>query len=162
MSVPASPDLSLNVARILTWLLVADIDGLVDAELIGTGLRQALPLGAVVAIADLVDCIPTERLMFHETVEIDGKDFGPMPGLLGKHEYVAVEVNQRPYGDFTWGRFAWMLENIRSVDPHVKAKGHQQIWNWDEPLELAGGTLCLVHSQSEPCGTCRGYIAAGL
>jgi hypothetical protein len=121
-----------------------------------------IPRGAVVAIADLVGCIPTERLMFHETVEIDGKDFGPMPGLLGKHGYVAVESNQRPYGDFTWGRFAWMLENIRSVDPHVRAKGRQQIWNWDEPLELAGGTRCLAHSQSEPCGTCRGYIAAGL
>lgn len=105
-----------------------------------------LPLGAVVATADLVDCVP-----------IYGEDRPPMGGsfvgefahdgdaphqtgglwLIGvngkTHGHPTRVEDQRPYGDFTPGRWAWLLDNVRSVDPPIPARGRQQLWNWTDP-----------------------------
>ncbi len=35
--------------------------------------------------------------------------------------------DQRPYGDFTPGRYAWLLEDVRPITP-VPAKGRQGLW----------------------------------
>lgn len=62
--------------------------------------HYALRYGEALAIVDLVDCIPTERL-------------GSMqPG----HSF---------WGDFAPGRFAFKLENVRRVWPPVRATGRQ-------------------------------------
>lgn len=40
------------------------------------------------------------------------------------------------FGDYTPGRWAWRLEDVRQVRPHVPLKGRQQIgWNWTVPDE---------------------------
>lgn len=66
-----------------------------------------LPLGGVVAVADLVDCqeITTE---FTET----------LPAM------------ERALGDYTAGRYAWQLENIRILENPITAKGQQGLWNF--------------------------------
>jgi hypothetical protein len=38
--------------------------------------------------------------------------------------------DQLSYGDFSPGRFAWLLSNITPIDP-VPVKGHQGLWNWE-------------------------------
>jgi hypothetical protein len=37
---------------------------------------------------------------------------------------------QVPYGDFTPGRFAWLLSSIKALDEPMPAKGHQGLWEW--------------------------------
>jgi activating signal cointegrator 1 len=56
--------------------------------------REALPFGVIVAVADLVDCY-----------EIDAVNLPSSP-------------TERAFGDYTPGRFAWQLANIRAV-PYV-------------------------------------------
>ena len=37
-------------------------------------------------------------------------------------------------GDFTPGRYAWILRAIKAVDPPIAAKGHQGLWEWEEAI----------------------------
>ena len=69
--------------------------------------RDDLPTGKILAIADLVDCIPTGDLR------------GPLP------------PNERAFGDYRPGRYAWFLRGVRVVfDPPIPAKGNRRLWNY--------------------------------
>lgn len=70
-------------------------------------LPELLPTGAVIAIADLVDCI-----------EMTDEFIKSLPRL------------ELLFGYYKVGRYAWHLENIRPIVP-VPAKGMQRIWNWE-------------------------------
>lgn len=51
----------------------------------------------------------------------------------------ALPVDQVPhdlFGDYSLGRWAWQLEDLRPVDPHVPAKG-TQTWGW--PWQVPDG-----------------------
>jgi hypothetical protein len=72
-----------------------------------------LPTGCVIAIAELVDCRPAESYVFGGTLR-------------------DISENEIIFGDYTPGRYAWILENIRPIEP-VPAKGQQRLWEW--PVE---------------------------
>ena len=36
------------------------------------------------------------------------------------------------FGDWTPGRYAWELANVRLLPKPIRAKGAQRLWNWDE------------------------------
>lgn len=65
-----------------------------------------LPLGAVIATAKLVNCWRVE-------------DLNP-----SKDEMLL--------GDWTPGRYAWELANVKLLPEPIPAKGHQRLWNWEE------------------------------
>lgn len=67
----------------------------------------ALPLGCVIATVDLVDCI-----------------------RITEGSAVAVLPQERAFGDYTPGRFAWKLVNVAKLPP-FKAKGHLGLWDWE-------------------------------
>lgn len=48
--------------------------------------------------------------------------------------YEADVTDQRPYGDFTPGRYAWLLADIVPVDPPVPFKGGQGLTKTWEPV----------------------------
>lgn len=68
--------------------------------------------GAVIATCRLFDCVPVEELTL---------------GRIG-HESL--------YGDFTPGRYAWLLKDIRQLDKPVPVRGSLGLWNW-KPGEVA-------------------------
>lgn len=69
--------------------------------------RVPLPLAAVVATANLVDCIPTADW--------------------------TVTDREWALGDWTPGRFAWQLADVTPLQPVVPAKGKQGWWEWTPP-----------------------------
>lgn len=75
-------------------------------------LNEALPLGEVVAIAELTDCIEMTKEFI--------SSLSPMERALGWYEV---------------GRYAWKLENVRPIKS-VKAKGQQGLWNWNGEYEV--------------------------
>ncbi len=117
-----------------------------------------LPLGAVVAVCDLVDVVPIvpeKGLTTAERSETGGKiavsDPATCPiglsytrfvwkntssgrGLYSDIDATAKLRGQIPFGDFTPGRFAWLLDNVRPIDP-VPMKGAQGLR--DVPAVLA-------------------------
>lgn len=66
----------------------------------GSNRYWPLTFGAVIAICELVDVVPIE----HATPD--------------------------PYGDFTPGRYAWLLDDIVPLDEPVPARGFQKLWEW--------------------------------
>jgi hypothetical protein len=70
-----------------------------------------LPFGEAVAIADLTKIIPNKNCF---PAQMDGA---------------------MPFGDFSPGRFAWKLENIRAIDP-FPVRGKQGLFDVEVPDSL--------------------------
>lgn len=108
---------------------------------------EHLPLGAVVATATLADCLPMvdghadgmdyfgHRCEVREDPPAD--DGGLSLWLVDEdssryldHEDddPSLEVSdQRPFGDFTIGRFAWLLTDVQPLDVPVPFKGGRRL-----------------------------------
>jgi hypothetical protein len=69
---------------------------------------EDLPKGCIIAICDLIDCRPAGEFMVKE---------------------IEIEKN---FGDFTPGRFGWILSNVRPLENPIYIKGSQGLWNWDD------------------------------
>lgn len=70
-----------------------------------------LPRGSVVAVAVLVNVVRTDHL--------------------------GVPEPERSFGDFSPGRFAWVLEAIYPVAPAVPCRGYQGLFDLDPATEAA-------------------------
>lgn len=70
--------------------------------------RSDIPLGAIVAIANITDCI----LMTEE--------------FIGQQSQKELRC-----GDWEVGRYAWKLENVRAIEP-ISATGKQGLWKWNQ------------------------------
>lgn len=80
-----------------------------------------LPLGAVVATARLVECVQVLKVRDDGTWTIVQRDYtGPVRGVV---------LDQLPYGDFTPGRWAWLLDDIEQLDKPLPATGRQGMWD---------------------------------
>lgn len=73
---------------------------------LGRGLNPA-PLSAIVAVAKLVAISPAEEVALELGIE----------GGLERH-----------YGDYSPGRWAWMLEDIRTLDEPIPCRGALGLW----------------------------------
>jgi len=71
---------------------------------------STLPLGAIVAVCELVECVPVEDVWL-ELKDMDDEQW---------------------FGDYSAGRFAWILSDIKAFDKPVRVKGAQGLWNWAE------------------------------
>jgi hypothetical protein len=98
--------------------------------------EQPLPLGAVVATATLTDCVPIYWWLDHYSpdqpqISVDDQNGNYWPhGFTGENAHAESINDQWPYGDFTPGRWAWLLTDVTPCDP-IPAKGKQGLWNWE-------------------------------
>ena len=100
-----------------------------------------LPLGAVVAVARLVDVVPiVEREGENESAaeprpsEVWVSD-DPLALATWDHGWDYEEIeSERPWGDFTPGRYAYLLDDVRKLDRPIPAKGKQGLWKPDDEL----------------------------
>ena len=69
-----------------------------------------LPLGVVVGTVEIVDCVPVEEVVN------------------------TISERERLLGDYSPGRFAWVLKDPIIFDNPVSARGQQGWWNWNEDL----------------------------
>ena len=65
----------------------------------------AYPTGVVLATCTLVDCVPI-------------------------HEVELTSERERAFGDYSEGRFAWMLSNVAPFPIPIPAKGALGLWDW--------------------------------
>lgn len=79
------------------------------AEFQGTGTRAArLEYGAVIGTVEIVDCVPVEEIA------------------------ESLTERERALGDYSPGRFAWVLENPVIFDESFPESGKQGWWEWDQ------------------------------
>lgn len=72
------------------------------------------PTGAIIGKANLINC-----------VYIDGQIC-----RLIKEQH----PDEYMFGDFTPGRYAWVMENAVFFDDPILASGKQGVWNWEGEL----------------------------
>ncbi len=72
-----------------------------------------LPRGAVVAVTELVDCKKMTPEFLRE-----------------------LSDDERPFGYYEVGRFAWICRNTRRLDKPVPVRGAQGLWEIPEGVEL--------------------------
>lgn len=77
-----------------------------------------LPRGCIVAVAGLVDCRYT----------------GAQGQLVASWPF-DVSVEERAFGDFTRGRFGWLLDDIRPLGEPIPCRGALGLW--EVPAEVA-------------------------
>jgi activating signal cointegrator 1 len=71
-----------------------------------------LPFGAIIGQVNLVKIVPIESF-----------------GLPSKQiEYLTLE--QKAFGDYSAGRFAWVLEDPVMFNHPLPARGHLRLWNY--------------------------------
>lgn len=76
--------------------------------------------GAILATATLVDVIPTEAITWVPDDGIAG------PGTWGVGQDCAViEEQERPLGDYSPGRYAWLLADVAWLEEPVPFRGGQ-------------------------------------
>ena len=79
---------------------------------LGAHWRGVVPVGMVLAVGDLTACVDARRLA---------------PSL--------TEAD-RAAGNFTEGRFAWRIDNLRPLHRPIPVAGRQGLWNWEPPEGL--------------------------
>lgn len=102
--------------------LTALEEGRFELDLYGV---PRLPLGQILCVVDLVDCVPIEDA--DEAIRHRRALLGVMP-----------RINERYFGDYSPGRFAWVLRDLRPLRAPIPAKGRLQLWNFPtEKIEAA-------------------------
>lgn len=105
--------------------------------------RGHIPRGAVVATCTLADVVPimdgrSRPIMLEERSLVVREECPPWSSASTTTAWVELGArgekvtDQLPFGDFTPGRYAWLLTDITPCDP-VPAKGRQGLWSWEAP-----------------------------
>lgn len=117
--------------------------GLVDPE-----SADSYPLGCVVATCLLTDCLPIMGSRDHLWPDRHLRVENGTLRLWHNQQLIRDFSAQLPFGDFTPGRFGWMLREVRPVVPPLPAKGAQGLWDlpfdavqFTSSVERNGGTL---------------------
>lgn len=86
-----------------------------------------LPHGCIIATAELIGCW-----------EIAKDTNGPFicrpffGDIINNSDELIVRGNELLFGDWTPGRYAWEVKNVKMLPEPIPAKGHQRLWNWEE------------------------------
>lgn len=91
-------------------------------------LESVLAFGAVIAVANLVDCRPTDSFTVKELDTIRRVD---------DRESGVYTWTERVLGDFSPGRFVFVLDDVRPLPDPIHAIGRQRIFNLDGPTSRA-------------------------
>jgi hypothetical protein len=79
-----------------------------------------LPRGVILATCRLADVAPI--------VEIEG--WPHVDHLNGATS--AIREEEEPFGDYTEGRYAWLLKDVVALPEPIPAKGALRLWEWEE------------------------------
>jgi len=79
--------------------------------------RGVGPFGRVVATAKLVACVRVIGNTDDEQADLENG--------------MTVKGNELAFGDYSLGRYAWILEDIQPLEEPIPAKGMQKLWNWE-------------------------------
>lgn len=83
-----------------------------------------MPFGALVASCQLLDVVPVESLRWADKMVNAWIQF-----RNGDNEQVTkVDISQRAMGDYTPGRFAWLLFGVTPITPPTPKRGKQGLW----------------------------------
>ena len=113
---------------------------------------RSLPLGSVIATCRLANCLPTE--VIDNAANVFSVSLDPLSEC------------ERAFGDYSQGRYAWILEDIKPFPEPIPAKGALGLWEWTEyPGECASdlgipGVPCICALESSSICPKHGPVGA--
>ena len=115
-------------------------------DLYGPNWKVDIPTGSVLAVATLKAAVQVEEYL---------PGFGDRPGNawyrdpdddLGRLKMIEADH----HGDYTAGRWLWLLDDVQSVHPRPQVRGKLGVWKWEPPEDVVfyttGGNLQSQHS----------------
>jgi hypothetical protein len=92
---------------------------------IGGGIfaYEPLPLGRIIATCDLVEV--------SGPISLTTAWYGCREHWKNKHCFSLTE-QERAFGDYSEGRYMWLLENVKLLPEPIPARGAQGLWDWSE------------------------------
>ena len=87
----------------------------------------ALPRGAIVATVELLGCHPTDDVAACGSALV-----------VARITRLRPCCHERAFGDYSPGRFAWVLGDRQPLTPPVPARGKQGLWETEGEIPLAG------------------------
>lgn len=100
----------------------------------------SLPLGAVIATAELVGC---HKMVLHGGRGISSKDApwlekddSDNPRNLSGVRFYYPTDKELLFGDWTPGRYAWEIANVKLLSEPLPMKGMQGLWTVPNPEEV--------------------------
>lgn len=95
------------------------LSGEIGKALMGAGLGNPgrLPRGKIVCVVDVCGVVPVTSLSARTLIEWPLTD------------------QERAFGDYTPGRYAWLLGNVRALATPIPARGMQGLWDVPPDIE---------------------------
>lgn len=113
-------------------------------DTVGDTHGEELVFGAIVAVVNVVDCVPvvrpngmSRRLEGDDEAALEVDANGLALWRLGEHEQPEDFTDELPYGDFAPGRWAWILADVRPLPEPVPCRGAQGLWTVPADIEAA-------------------------
>ena len=129
------------------WDLPADLAKVADVEMEAGRCPKwgAMPFGSVIATAELVSAW---RIAYNVKMDVEEARKYPIIGermAEDKHETVSYDYfvpskKEAALGDWTPGRYAWKLANVKILQSPIPVKGKQGLWNFEMPGDGGVGT----------------------
>lgn len=100
---------------------------------------ENLPTGAVIATAELVNVRYIVNHPGLDMVLAKHINVGAESMTTDKHDpdfgvYVVPSDQELAFGDWTPGRYAWELANVKILPKPIPVKGKQGLWEWNGNL----------------------------
>jgi activating signal cointegrator 1 len=89
----------------------------------GIESRLQIRLGGIVATCELVDVKRIDEVISFPACK-------SYTNVDSKHTYV-LTTQERAFGDYSVGRYMWLLENIVQLPEPIAAKGALSLWEWE-------------------------------
>jgi len=86
-----------------------------------------MPLGAIVATCELVDVWPIVYDGEYQTEISDGE--------WSFSNWHTVSDQERAFGDYSPGRFVWLLADVKPLATPIPVRGALGLWTWDGAIE---------------------------
>lgn len=115
----------------------------------GFSLATMLSSGAVVATAVVVTAVRTEEIAWTNAWS-DWRMVTVMDD--DDHETLILGNAQRPYGDYSPGRFVLPLDDVRALVTPVPVSGRQGVWDWPDGDHLDPAATVRPDKQGDPYG----------
>lgn len=107
---------------------LADITAHTPEKSIVDAVVDAMPRGAIVAQCELLGC----ELVGYEWPDNQAVYYTGKKGRA--HHGHKLTPQERAFGDYTLGRYAWLLSDVRPLAVPIPAKGQLGLWRWEGDL----------------------------
>ena len=102
-----------------------------------------LPLGVIVATARVDGCVRVLSNGFARLSEPADPGKVWVVDRFGQEHRDAHRMASDPYGDYSEGRWIWLLSRVRPVELPIEARGRRGVWRLPHDVRAQLGALAV-------------------